>query len=195
MGYEGVKFTVKKISDNLPSDQRIAELKYWCDEFDRLGFTSSYPGGSNGNLSFRLNNQENSFIITGTGLVSKAGLADDCFVKVISVNLQDKIIKAQGQKEPSSESMMHFAVYQARPEIMAVFHGHSEEILNHATRLNLPETAKKEPYGTGELLESVLAVLGKENFIIMKNHGFLALGSTMKEAGQLTLDIYQKASR
>jgi len=39
--------------------------------------------------------------------------------------------------------------------------------------------------GTIELAKEVLKVLGNNKLIVLKNHGFVSLGATMKEAGEL----------
>jgi ribulose-5-phosphate 4-epimerase/fuculose-1-phosphate aldolase len=41
----------------------------------------------------------------------------------------------------------------------------------------------------------VLEILKNNNFLVIKNHGFIALGRNMKEAGKLTLKIYKKCIR
>lgn len=193
MTYQGVKFTTKFLSDELPCDPRLDELKMWCQKFNELKLAPPYEGGSSGNLSFRIEEGRNQFIITGSR-VSLGNILADSFVKVESVDFEKGLVFCHGQREPSSESMLHFAIYQKRPEINAVFHGHSPKILSSADKLKITQTKKEEPYGTSELVQSVLDVLKEHNFLIMKNHGFLALGKAMREAGELTFR-YNNQSR
>ncbi len=40
-----------------------------------------------------------------------------------------------------------------------------------------------------KLLGEVMKVLHNENFLVMKNHGFLSLGKTLDEAGNSALRI------
>ena len=54
------------------------------------------------------------------------------------------------------------------------------------------ETEKEEEYGTVALVQGVLDVLGENNFLIMKNHGFISLGKTMQEAGELSLKMLER---
>lgn len=181
MTYHGVKFKTEFISCEIPHDPRIEELKKWCKIFHDLNLAPAYKGGSFGNLSFRLKEGGNEFIITGSKIGLKDNLTNNCFVKVVNCDFKNNLILAQGSREPSSESLLHFAIYQKRKDVNAVFHGHNCEKLNLK---NVVETKEEKPYGTIELVDSVLEVLGQNNFIIMKNHGFLMLGKSMGEAGR-----------
>lgn len=189
-GYQGVKFDVtynKKVTLKNPE---IEILALWCEIFHEKELAPPYPGGSYGNLSFRTKN--NSFIITGTSIGLKENLSNDCFVEVLNVDTSSKKILVNGTREPSSETMMHDAIYKVRPEINAIFHGHCCAILNWARLLALPETKKEQDYGTVELVESVLDIVSKKNFLIIKNHGFIALAKTMNQAGDLSLEMLKK---
>ncbi len=185
MTYQGVKFKVVLNNKKAPDDPRINELIKWCQIFSIKSLAPAYEGGSFGNLSFRLKENSNEFIITASRVVFDQNLSNDCFIKVTGCDFNNGIISADGMREPSSESMLHFAIYQQRPDINAIFHGHSKEVLEKADKLNLPQTKKEEPYGTIQLVNSVLEIINNHSFIIMKNHGFIALAKTMGEAGQL----------
>ena len=189
MSYEGVKFTVEFISSDVPQDLRLDELKKWCKIFHEKNLAPPYPDGSYGNLSFRV--EEKEFIITGSKIGLKDSLTNGCFVKVDFVDFETGKVFIHGIRDPSSEAMLHSAIYNKREDVNAIFHGHSPEILANSSKLKIPETKKEEPYGTIELVDSVLDILDDEKFIIMKNHGFIALGETMEEAGEKTLEIYK----
>jgi L-fuculose-phosphate aldolase len=190
--YQGVKFKTVFKKKEVPSNKKIEKLKYWCRIFHKKNLAPPYPGGSFGNLSFRIRNGENNFIITGSRIGLKNSLANDSFVEVANCDFENKIIYANGTREPSSESMLHFAIYKARPDINAIFHGHCAELLENAGKLEIPTTIKEEPYGTIELVNSVLEIIDKNDMVMMKNHGFIALGKTMKEAGKITLKYLEK---
>ena len=187
--YSGVKFKSVVKDAPPPVDKRIDELRYWCKIFHEKNLTPPYPGGSYGNLSFREKAGENIFIITGTSIGLKDDLDDSCFVRVTGCDIGKKIVYAEGKRCPSSESMLHFSIYNARPHVQAVFHGHAKEFLTAAKNLNLTETATIEPYGSIELVNSVLDILGYQNFFIIKNHGFVSLGNSMKETGERSLAL------
>lgn len=187
--YSGVKFQTILKDTELPSDKRLEELRTWCKVFHEKNLTPPYPEGSYGNLSFRISPGENVFIITGTGIGLKDDLDDTCFVCVTDCDIEKKIIYAKGKREPSSESMLHYSIYNARPYVQAIFHGHAKEFLNASANLGVSETATIEPYGSVELVNSVLDILGYQNFFIMKNHGFVSLGNSMKETGDRCLAL------
>jgi hypothetical protein len=181
------KFRIEVTSPAVPDDPRLAELKHWCSVFHQHELAPLYEHGSFGNLSFRVAPGLDEFFITASGLKLKENLSDDNFVKVLAVDLSGQSIKAEGSRPPSSESMLHYAIYQARKEVNAIFHGHSPVILDNGPKLKLPSTLNAELYGSVALVQSVLAVLSDHNFILMKDHGFLSLGTDMKTAGDLSL--------
>jgi ribulose-5-phosphate 4-epimerase/fuculose-1-phosphate aldolase len=187
-----VKFRTEIIGKEVPQDPGIEELKYWCGEFHRSNLAPPHKGGTLGNLSFRSKDGEDAFIITGSRVGLSYELLNDAFVAVHSCDLTKGTVFASGTKEPSMESMLHFAIYNRRKDVNAVFHGHSEEILAHHDKLNIPETKQKAPHGSIELVQSVLEIVDDEFFLVMKDHGFISIGKTMKEAGELALEMYKK---
>ncbi|MBU1036460.1 class II aldolase/adducin family protein [Patescibacteria group bacterium] len=192
MTYQGVKFKTKMLGSEIPQDLRLEGLKDWCKKFHHYNLAPPYEGGSYGNLSFRLQDGQDQFIITGTKIGLKNELADDCFVRIQSCDLEKGTVYAHGMREPSSESMLHFAIYHQRKDVNAIFHGHCQKILSKASKLKITETVKEEPYGTVELVQGVLDILNDKSFLIMKEHGFISLGKNIKEAGELALQMYKK---
>jgi len=186
----GVKFRVEFVSRAVPADARLEELKAWCAEFHRRNFAPPYGEFSQGNLSFRLRPGEDAFIITGSQVGWKDRLADDRFVTVHGCDMERGIVYAGGARDPSSESMLHFAVYRARRDVQAVFHGHSREILRCAPA-DIPETLETQPYGSLELARGVIDVLGNADFVILKRHGFISLGRSMEEAGKRAIETHR----
>jgi ribulose-5-phosphate 4-epimerase/fuculose-1-phosphate aldolase len=106
------------------------------------------------------------------------------FVEVSKTDMAGRELTVAGAYEPSSESLMHAAIYAARPEVNAVFHGHSERLLHRASTLQLPVTEKEQPYGTPELAAEILRILEWQKIFVMRNHGFVTVGRTMAEAGR-----------
>jgi S-methyl-5-thioribose-1-phosphate isomerase len=190
--YQGVKFKTAFRKREAPCNKKIEDIKYWCRIFHKKNLAPPYPGGSFGNLSFRIRNGKNNFIITGSRIGLKNSLTNDSFVEVVNCDFENKIISVNGTREPSSESMLHSAIYKARPEINAIFHGHCKKLLKNASKLKIPSTSKEESYGTMELVNSVLEIIDKNDMVAMKNHGFIALGKTMKEAGEIALKYLER---
>jgi len=186
--YEGVKFRTEMVGSEIPDDPRLPNLKRWCKLFDDQGLAPPYDGGSYGNLSFRTEEGPASFIITA----SNSGLGDsnddDRFVAVPRIDLEKGIVYARGTRKPSSESMVHFAIYSRRPNVNAIFHGHCEIISAYAEKAHISVTRREEQYGTTAIVDRVLEVLGERYIVEMRNHGFIALGANMDDAGRKTLD-------
>ena len=84
-----VKFKTEFIDNNVPHDPGMDELKYWCSKFQDLNLTPLYKKISLGNLSFRLKENADSFIITASVLTLKDHLTDDSFVTVHSYDLKE----------------------------------------------------------------------------------------------------------
>ncbi|MEM3550082.1 MAG: class II aldolase/adducin family protein [Candidatus Bathyarchaeia archaeon] len=186
--YKGVKFRTVFLSKEAPKDERLVELAGWCRKFHELGLTPVVNGKSLGNLSFRLDEDSNKFIITASGLGPKDNLSAECFVKVIDCDLTKKIVYVHGLRKPSSESLLHYRIYKLRREVNAIFHGHDSSITNYAGEIGLVQTAKWHPYGSLELVRSVEEVLNGNFFLVLKGHGFISLGRSMEEAGRLALE-------
>jgi len=191
-GYEGLKFKVVMQNNESPVHALLPELKQWCGLFHEKGLAPPYPGGSYGNLSFRVKSGGNAFIITGTCMGLKGCLDDEKFVLVTACDFDQLTVTASGTRHPSSESMMHYALYQARPDINAIFHGHSQEILSHAERLKIPITPEEHAYGTPQLAWALELCAKTSDFFIARNHGFVSLGATMEIAGKQALALLEK---
>ena len=186
--YTGVKFDSVPMNRKMVSHILLPELKKWCAIFSEFGFAPVYEGGTAGNLSFRTSGESNGFIVTGSYTKLDDQMNNGDFVEVIECIPDRRLILYNGLKSPSSESFMHYYVYRNRPNIGAVFHGHSEEIMKQALKKGYPETAKETEYGTIELAESILPYLDSP-VIVIKNHGFLSIGRTCQEAGNRVLEL------
>jgi ribulose-5-phosphate 4-epimerase/fuculose-1-phosphate aldolase len=191
-GYKGVKFSTTMLGTAAPDDLRLEQLKKWCTFYHTHHLAPPYPGGSYGNLSYRQQPNAESFIITGTCMGLKENLENHQFVQVERCDMNQKVVYARGCRKPSSESMLHYAIYQQRPDVQAIFHGHGEVIMHQAEAMGWPITHQAEPYGTIELVESVLDILKDHHLVIMRNHGFLILGSSLQDAGARTQTILQE---
>jgi ribulose-5-phosphate 4-epimerase/fuculose-1-phosphate aldolase len=189
--YNGVKFKTVFKKDIFPKHPTLLELKKWCKIFHEKNLAPPYPGGSFGNLSFRSVSRKINFIITGTQIGMKDELSDEKFVEVTDCDFMKKIITVNGSRNPSSETMLHFAIYNKFPDVNAIFHGHSPELLSSSEKLRIPTTQEKEEYGTTELVDSVIQIMVNNNVVIMKEHGFIAVGKNMDETGNLVLNYLQ----
>ncbi|MEJ2125950.1 MAG: class II aldolase/adducin family protein [Candidatus Bathyarchaeota archaeon] len=179
-----IKFNTVFVSDKVPTDSKLEELKHWCKVFQKNGLTPEVEGNYTGNLSFRAGQ---GFVITASALKDKENLVDDCFVFVKEYDPKTNTFYVEGEKKPSSESIMHQMIYDANKQAQAVFHGHIDVIVQNAEKLGLPLTGKEFASGTIGLANEVLKILGDNKMIVLKNHGFVSLGKIMNEAGDLAL--------
>ncbi len=179
-----IRFNISFVSDQVRSDAKIEELKEWSERFQRNGLTPEFEGNYTGNLSFR---SKKGFVITASGLKSKENLSNDCFVYVKNYDEKNNTIYVEGRKKPSSEAVMHYLIYKTCKEVNAVFHGHNDAIIMNAEKLGFPVTEREHEPGTIALAKEALRVLGDSKLIVLKSHGFISLGRTMKEAGELAL--------
>jgi len=174
------------VSEEVPDDKGIEDLKNWCSQFLK-NKVITLDNNSLG-LSFRT---DDGFIITGNKL--KENLSNDCFLNVLNYDVYKNSLFVEGILEPSSEAVMHYLIYNTRFEVNAILCGNDSSIIKHAKKLKLVETEEEIPSGTVELANEVLSALKNNNFIVIKNYGFLSLGKTVKEAGELALKIHKKA--
>jgi L-ribulose-5-phosphate 4-epimerase len=173
--YVGTKFRTIFARRAVSGDERLGELLTWCRRWASLGLV----GDTVGNLSFRT---VDGFLINRTA-GDLGGITRQEFVEVVHADFDRAELTVVGLYEPSSESLMHAGLYAARPGINAVFHGHSDRLLTEAERLGLSITAQEQPYGTPALVGQILNTLNGHQLVVMRNHGFVSFGRTMKEAG------------
>jgi ribulose-5-phosphate 4-epimerase/fuculose-1-phosphate aldolase len=185
-----IRFNISFVSDQVPRNAKIEELKEWSEKFQKNELTPEFEGNYTGNLSFR---SKEGFVITASGLKSKENLSNDCFVYVKNYDEQSNTVYVEGSRQPSSEAVMHHLIYKTRKEINAVFHGHNDAIIMNAEKLGFPVTEREYEPGTTELAKEALKVLGDNNLIVLRNHGFVSLGRTMKEAGELALATLKRS--
>lgn len=102
-----------------------------------------------------------------------------------------------GNYKPSSELLLHMAVYRARQDIGALIHTHSIYASACAsTRKAIPaiiedvammnggdvEVADYAANGSAELAANCVRALGDRQAVLLANHGMLGCGANLKEA-------------
>ncbi|MFT5726697.1 MAG: ribulose-5-phosphate 4-epimerase/fuculose-1-phosphate aldolase [Desulforhopalus sp.] len=187
--YQGVKFNHLKVKNDFNFDHRLTELNQLAYLFSQLGLTPVHPEGAYGNQSYRTT--PSSFIVTKSGMIPDNELAIDNYCEISGYTTDSTTFLTHGPSVPSSESFLHYDIYMNRPRINVILHGHSKLLNDYAKKLSIPTTETFYDYGTQELAQSALELARKEiPFFILKDHGFVALGHSIKETGSLVLDYY-----
>ncbi|MGA0596489.1 class II aldolase/adducin family protein [Enterovirga sp. CN4-39] len=143
---------------------------------------------SAGNLSLR---EGDRILITPTGA--------DQSIEPEQIVLIDRNGEVGGQGIPSSEWPMHAAIYEARPDVMAIVHTHSDACTAlSCLRQPLPafhymvaffgtDAIPCAPYahfGSPDLARGAAETLGAGNACLLANHGMISVGRSMAEAAK-----------
>ncbi|MBK8806351.1 MAG: class II aldolase/adducin family protein [Bacteroidales bacterium] len=184
--YKGTKF--KTLLTDYPNSysEEVELLKYWCQFYSLFRLAPRHESGSFGNLSFR--NSKNEIFITKTGLDLGSEISNEDFIKIENCDFEAFTLYANGKFNPSSESMLHYFIYEKRADVNAIFHGHNDSFCNKVIEKGFPETIEETPYGTIELVESVIPLINNDIFVI-KNHGFVITAKSIETAGLTTKSI------
>jgi len=185
-GYIGVKFQALRRSDRRPPEALglYPLLRRTCGRLKEHDMTPA----NGGNVSVRCG---------GGFLISSSGCNLGCIEKDELILVEECDAAAQrvfysGPQKPSSESIMHWLIYECRPEVRAVIHAHDE----YATCPELPageveESEREEPYGTVELARMAIATFERaERIIILKNHGYVAIGPDLDQTCNLIVETH-----
>lgn len=201
------------ISDPLFSDPLLLdELNGWRSVLQFFGLIGQdHSGVGYDNLSRRLSIHSKGsgleFIITGsqTGHLQTLGIED--YVAVISCfpdrNLAyySPLAGNNNCRQPSSESMTHYAVY-AETDAEFVFHVHSREIWQARSKLSLPATPEIVKYGTPAMAEAMRRLLvtpgvSERRIMAMGGHpdGIIAWGRTAEETDRVIMENLAEAKK
>ncbi len=115
----------------------------------------------------------------------------------------------EGDLVPSAETLLHAAIYIARPDVWAVFHTHSvyasalavagkeiPPILDDQV-VFLGGSIQVAPYGlpaSEELSRNVTTALGERNAALLANHGTVAVGKDLRRA-MTAAELVEKAAQ
>ncbi|HIC68849.1 MAG TPA: class II aldolase/adducin family protein, partial [Candidatus Latescibacteria bacterium] len=111
---------------------------------------------------------------------------------IVGTDLEGR--KVGGDREPSSELLMHLAVYQNRPEVMAVVHAHPPAATGFAvagipldravlaevvTTLGSIPIVDYETPSTSELADAVRKYIKAHDGLLLANHGALTIADEL----------------
>ena len=156
--------------------------------------------GSSGNIGVRLKN---------SSLVTPSGIPADELLPQMMVEM-DFSGMVLGAGKPSSEWRFHRDILAARSDMGAVVHTHSRYATSLAClQRDIPafhymiaaaggDTIRCAPYalfGTQELSDLALQALRERKACLLGNHGMIALGTDLKAALALTLEVESLAQQ
>ena len=161
-----------------------------AQEISALGLVT----GTSGNVSVRLPDRgdaSNLLAITPSGIpygeLAKEGIAVTDF----------DVEPVEGELPPSSETLLHVAIYRARADVGAVIHTHSVySSVTAVAGIDIPPlidemvvaiggAVRVSQYGfpgSQELADNVCEALGTRNAALIKNHGAVGVGRDLREA-------------
>ena len=173
----------------------MSEATYFLEreqicQVGKLLYDRGYVAANDGNISVKV--AENRLLITPSG-VSKGRMTPEM---LLLTDLDGHVL--EGDRHPSSEGKMHFAVYRNRPDVGAVVHAHpavatafavcrrgletpylAELVVGLGT---VPCTKSFAMLSTDEVPESVIPYLAEHHALLLANHGALTWGSSLWEA-------------
>ena len=150
--------------------------------------------GTSGNVSVRLpdlGDASGLLAITPTGI--PYGELTEESIAVTDFDVEP----VEGELPPSSESLLHVAIYRARPDVGAVIHTHSVySSVIAVSGIDIPPlidemvvaiggAVKVSQYGfpgSEQLADNVCEALGPRNAALVKNHGAVGVGRDLREA-------------
>jgi L-fuculose-phosphate aldolase len=138
------------------------------------------------------------------------GLDDIGDADWVAVGIEDGLPR-QAAPRPSSETLMHLALYRVRPDVQAIVHTHPPTVIGviSAGIDDIPFLFPDHVAIVGKLpcidyvtpctpeLASAVAVAMRDarvNGLLMRNHGLITVGKTVKEAYYRT-EVVEDAAR
>jgi len=155
-------------------------------EVGRRMYARGYTASNDGNISVRL--EGNRLLMTPKS-VCKGFMTPDM---MCVTDLDGR--KLQGDRDPSSEMLMHLEVYRQRPDVRAVVHAHPPTATGFAvagipldkavlaevlTTLGSIPIAEYATPSTKELPEAVRKYIKAHDGMLLANHGALTVGADL----------------
>jgi ribulose-5-phosphate 4-epimerase/fuculose-1-phosphate aldolase len=148
--------------------------------------------GASGNVSCRIRRAAGDhYAITASRVPYHRFTIDDVLI------VDEEIEPVVGDGVPSSESLLHLAVYRARPDVGAIVHSHSVYASAYAVAgLPIPplldeqvvalggavEVAEYGASASAALAANAVAGLGDSAAVLLRHHGVVGVGAGLDEA-------------
>ena len=166
-----------------------SQLRADIVEVGRRMYARGYTASNDGNISVRLGPDR---LLMTPKSVCKGFMTPDM---MCITDLEGR--KIQGDRDPSSEMLMHLEVYRQRPDVQAVVHAHPPIATGFAvagipldravlaevltTLGSIPIAAYATP-STRELPEAVRKYIKAHDGMLLANHGALTVGTDLYSA-------------
>jgi L-fuculose-phosphate aldolase len=166
-----------------------SQLRADIVEIGRRMYARGYTASNDGNISARLGADR---LIMTPKSVCKGFMTPDM---MCITDLDGR--KLQGERDPSSEMLMHLEVYRQRPDAQAVVHAHPPTATGFAvagipldravlaevlTTLGSVPIAEYATPSTRELPEAVRKYIKAHDGMLLANHGALTVGTDLYSA-------------
>ncbi len=166
-----------------------AEMENLLIEYGKLMGQKNLTPGMSGNMSFRYGDK---ILITASGSANGYLNKED----IVLMDYEGNAIEGEIRK-PSSEKLMHIAIYKKRPDLNVILHVHSPYLCSFAASgipLDKPVMAENTFYfgklpiaeyalpSTIELAENTVKFFDKYDAVLMANHGFVVASNNIKDA-------------
>ncbi len=174
-----------------------------ADAIVRLGTRAAAAGlvvGAGGNVSMRIGPDE--VLVTPSGQALDEIDHDD----LVTLSLDGAV--RSGTAKPSSESPMHMAAHQARPDMTVGLHVHPPHAnllaalgrpirlitLDHAYYVRRLALVPYLPSGTADLARAVAARLAEVDVVMMAHHGCLVMAPDAEAAFERAANLEAAAT-
>jgi L-fuculose-phosphate aldolase len=166
-----------------------AQLRADIVEVGRRLYARGYTASNDGNISVRLD--DNRLLMTPKNVCK--GFMEPSMMCITDVDGR----KLAGDRDPSSEMLMHLEVYRQRPDVQAVVHAHPPIATGFAvagipldravlaevvTTLGSVPIADYATPSTMELPEAVRKYVKTHDGMLLANHGALTVGADLFSA-------------
>jgi L-fuculose-phosphate aldolase len=186
--YEGRKFETTFVGADIPPSSVVETISSIGAALNDAGLTPENAG----NISVR--SKAGMFITVGG--VNKGELTGADVAEVIDFDFHTA--KVVGAKEPSSETPMHWLIYHSYPDADAIVHVHDDLAVDAADKLRrdcgICATESFANYGTEEQAHQVVEALSHCQYAIIRGHGVICIGETLKECLSLILNVHRSLS-
>jgi arylformamidase len=172
-----------------------ASLRNDIAHFCRVTWDRGLVSAAGGNISARLDGTD-TFLITPSGVALRDTTPDD----LVTIDLDGRKLDGPERYKPSKESLMHTAIYRARPETRAVAHLHPPHAIafgirgepiplmtvTSEERLHLTPVVPPASSGSRDLADGVATTIATApadtQVLLLARHGIIAWGSSVQQA-------------